>query len=54
MIRKLTKGNQTCLDKPIFHLHHYSYEAVNMANDATRSMYDAINLAKKYAKMLEM
>ena len=57
---KLTNGNHdkrgtiVCLDLPIGHLHHYSYEALEKCHDSIRCMYDAINLARKYARMLEL
>ena len=61
VFRKLTNGNRNAhgstamsLDIPIGNLHHYSYEALDGAYNSVRSMYDAIALARRYAKMLEL
>ena len=58
VLYKLTKGNHhretLSLDLPIASMHRFDIEAIEQARDSICSMYDAINLARKYARMLEM
>jgi prophage antirepressor-like protein len=57
-LHKLTNGRSettlVCLDLPVEHLHHYRNAAIGLANDSIRNMFDAISLARRYAKMLDM
>ena len=58
ILYKLTRGNHhretLSLDLPIASMHRFDIEAIEQARDSICSMYDAINLARKYARMLEM